>query len=277
MAPARTRLARKQNAGLLVGSPSFADTASRSRSQPKMEDNLFTSPKANVNLPGSGIKLTDGLRMDTRSRAQWIVAVLLGVGALSFPVFADEAYTYSGDFNLQIPADLDASKGWMDDAVIEIDRHVTILDLDVSISLTHSNVFDLQIYLQSPEGTTLSLNSYNPDNEFFKGKDYSQTVFDDEAQTPIGQAEPPFTGQFRPDASDGLEVFNGQDAYGSWQLQIYDAYHHNTGILDSFELTITVPEPATVVLLTLGAGLAALLRPRQQNLVLPLRLQHHQL
>ncbi len=45
MAPARTRLARKQNAGLLVGSPSFADTASRSRSQPKMEDNLFTSPK----------------------------------------------------------------------------------------------------------------------------------------------------------------------------------------------------------------------------------------
>ncbi len=44
LAPARTRLARKQNAGLLVGSPSFADTASRSRSQPKMEDNLFTSP-----------------------------------------------------------------------------------------------------------------------------------------------------------------------------------------------------------------------------------------
>ncbi len=58
LAPARTRLARKQNAGLLVGSPSFADpvrgpkgkgsngadTAGRSRSQPKMEDNLFTSP-----------------------------------------------------------------------------------------------------------------------------------------------------------------------------------------------------------------------------------------
>ena len=33
--------------GLLVGSPSFADNASRSRSQPKMEDNLFTSPKGN--------------------------------------------------------------------------------------------------------------------------------------------------------------------------------------------------------------------------------------
>ena len=43
LAPARTRLARKQNAGLLFGSPSFADTASRSRRRPKMGDNLFTS------------------------------------------------------------------------------------------------------------------------------------------------------------------------------------------------------------------------------------------
>jgi len=77
LAPARTRLARKQNAGLwfdrltilsevegLVGSPSFAEAASRSRrrakaalatarrSQPKMEDNLFTSPKRNKNAFG---------------------------------------------------------------------------------------------------------------------------------------------------------------------------------------------------------------------------------
>jgi hypothetical protein len=49
-----TRLARKQNAGLLVGSPSFADTASRSRSQPKMEDNLFTSPKPILFHPFEG-------------------------------------------------------------------------------------------------------------------------------------------------------------------------------------------------------------------------------
>ena len=55
MAPARTGLARKQNAGLLVGSPSFADTASRSRSQPKMEDNLFTSPNKSVKKEFVGV------------------------------------------------------------------------------------------------------------------------------------------------------------------------------------------------------------------------------
>ena len=204
--------------------------------------------------------------MDTHSRAQWIVAVLLGVGAMSFPVFANEVYTYSGDFNLQIPAEPDTSKGWMADAVIEIDRHVTILDLDVGITLTHSNVFDLQISLQSPEGTTVLLNKYDF-TDFFEGADYSQTVFDDEAQTPIGQAQPPFTGRFRPNSSDSLELFDGQDAYGTWHLQIYDAHYADTGTFENFELTITtVPEPATVALLVLGAGLAALLRPRRSNL-----------
>jgi subtilisin-like proprotein convertase family protein len=203
--------------------------------------------------------------MEARSRAQWIVAVFLGLGALSFPVFADEVYKYEGEFNLQIPADPDSGKGWMADAVIEIDYHLTILDLDVGITLTHSNIFDLQISLQSPDGTTLSLNAYNPDNEFFQGADYSQTIFDDEAQTSISQAQPPFTGRFRPDAGNLLEIFDGQDAYGPWQLQIYDAYYHDTGTLDSFELTITTPEPATMVLLALGAGCAALFRPRRRQ------------
>ena len=83
--------------------------------------------------------------MDAHNRVQWSVAILFVVGFFYLPVFANEVCTYQGDFNLQIPADPDASKGWMADAVIEIDRHFNISDLDVGITLTHSNVFDLQI------------------------------------------------------------------------------------------------------------------------------------
>jgi len=202
--------------------------------------------------------------MDAQSCVQWIVAVLFGLGALSFPVFADEVYTYGGDFNLQIPADPDDSQGWMADAVIEIDSHFTISDIDVGVNLTHTNVFDLQISLQGPDGTSLCLNMYNPYNEFFQGADYSQTIFDDEAQIPISQAQPPFTGRFRPNNGSLLEIFDGQDAYGPWQLRIYDAYYHDTGTLDSFELTVTTPEPATVVLLVLGTGCVVLLPPRKR-------------
>ena len=199
-----------------------------------------------------------------RSSVQWIVAFFIAAG-FSSPVFAGPTIIYGGDFDLQIPAHPDNSRGWMDDAVIEIPDHFTIYDLDVGINLTHTKAFDLQIFLQGPDGTTLSLNAYNPNNEFFQGADYSQTIFDDEAQNNIDESQPPFTGRFRPDAGSLLEIFDGQDAYGPWRLQIYDAYHHDTGTLDSFELTITVPEPATVVLLTLGTGCAALFRPRRRK------------
>ncbi len=203
--------------------------------------------------------------MEARRRAQWTVAILLGVGAFCLPVFADQVYKYEGNFSLQIPNQPDTSKGWMADAVIEIDHHFTILDLDISITLTHSNVFDLQISLQSPDGTILSLNAYNHYNEFFQGADYSKTVFDDEARNDIDESQPPFTGRFRPNNGSLLEIFDGQDAYGPWQLQIYDAYHHDIGTLNSFELTIATPEPATVVLLTLGSGCAALFRTRRRR------------
>ncbi|MBA7689541.1 hypothetical protein ES703_98049 [subsurface metagenome] len=142
----------------------------------------------------------------------------------------------------------------------------TIHDLDVRISITHTNVFDLQIFLQSPAGTRLCLNMYNPFEEFFEGADYIQTIFDDEAETAIEQAAPPFTGRFRPkaiDAANLLEIFDGQDSYGTWRLQIYDAFYADTGNLDSFELVITVPEPTTAILLLLGTGLITLFNPRR--------------
>ena len=222
-----------------------------------------------ANLRGLHIKFIGWLGMDARSAVQWIVTILVVVVGGSFPVFAGPVYTYGGDFDLPIPKpdsdDPYVSKGWMDDAVIEITDHFTIYDLDIRIGITHTNVFDLQLFLQSPVGTKICLNMYHF-TEYFDGENYIQTVFDDEAETPIEQAKPPFTGRFRPKAIDPLnrlEIFDGEDAYGIWRLQIYDMWPADTGTLDSFELIITIPEPATAILLLLGTGLITLFKPRR--------------
>jgi len=212
--------------------------------------------------------------MDAQSCLQWIVAVLFGLGALSFPVFADEIYTYGSDFDLPIPAPEDPrseyGQGWMADAVIQVSEPFTIYDLDVRISFTHESLFDLQIVLQSPAGTNVALSS--ADNLAFIVRDEDDRLtavggsgewfFDDEAQISIEEATEPFFGSFRPVSS--LSLFDNEDAYGSWHLHIYDQWQAHTGTLDSFELTITTPEPATVVLLVLGTGLTTLLRPRRR-------------
>jgi subtilisin-like proprotein convertase family protein len=196
--------------------------------------------------------------MDIRSPKLCAVSAFIITAGIAFPAFATHIHTYGGSFNLPIP-----DRSWMADAVIDVPDHLVISDIDVGISIKHSSVFDLQIFLQSPLGANRRLNMYNTD-EFFKGADYIQTIFDDEAQVPIEQAEPPFTGRFRPRAGGSLDVFDGGDAFGTWRLRIYDAFDADTGTLENFELIITTPapEPATATLLVVGTWLATLLKPK---------------
>ncbi|MGA1980482.1 MAG: proprotein convertase P-domain-containing protein [Sedimentisphaerales bacterium] len=200
--------------------------------------------------------------MDTRSSAIRIVAALFL--AMIFPSvgFSDPTHIYTGDFNLPIPANPDDTKGWMTDAVIEIPDHLVISDLDTGISLTHTNVFDLQLFLQSPAGTRICLNMFDFKKEFSVYPNYTDTIFDDESLFSIKEGSAPFTGRFRPIEPYKLSKFDGQDTYGSWRLQIYDAFYWDTGTFNHFELMITTPEPATAILLTIGVGLMRLRRPR---------------
>ncbi len=148
----------------------------------------------------------------------------------------------------------------MRDAVIEIPNHLTIKDLDIGIDISHSQVFDLQIFLESPSGTKVCLNMYDID-EYFQGEDYMNIIFDDEANIPIAEAGQQFIGRFKP--KDPLSAFDGEDAFGLWRLQIYDAYYADTGSLNNFSIVVTVIEPATAILLMAGVVLALFLRPRR--------------
>ncbi len=203
--------------------------------------------------------------MDARSAVQRIVAILVIVaGGCGGAVFAGPVYIYSGDFNLPIPApdepESEFGKGWMTDAIMDVPDDYVISDLDVRLTFTHENFIDLQIILQSPAGTVVVLNpALNMALLNIGG--YAEIVFDDEAEVSIEQASIPFVGPFRPVWS--LSLFDKEDSFGLWHLQIYDAFYADIGTLDSFELMITTPEPATAILLTLGAGLLLLLRPRR--------------
>jgi subtilisin-like proprotein convertase family protein len=170
--------------------------------------------------------------------------------------FSDPVHLYSGDFNLRIPKpdinDPCISKGWMADAVINVPDHFIITDLDVGINLTHTNVVDLQIFLRSPTEKLICLNMFDVFKEFYVYPNYTDTIFDDEATLSIKDGVAPFTGRFRPLEPYKLSKFDGDDAFGLWRLQIYDAYWWDTGTFNHLELTITTPEPATFFLLALG-------------------------
>ena len=200
--------------------------------------------------------------MNAHNSLKCFISLLFIWVSCSKPVVAGPTFIYGGDFDLPI-LDKPPSGSSMIEARIKVPDHLTIYDLDVGINVTHTNVFDLQIFIQSPIGTRLCLNKYNFKNEFFKGEGYVQTIFDDEAEIPIEQGTAPFTGRFRPKVGSLLEIFDGEDAYGFWRLQIYDMWYWDTGNLERVELIITVCEPTTLTLLALGAGLTILFQRRR--------------
>jgi subtilisin-like proprotein convertase family protein len=200
-------------------------------------------------------------------------SVIVGAAALfsaAGPVLADATnlvYTFGGSFDLRIPADPAATRGWMQNAAIYVPSHILICDLDVLVDIRHTSAVDLQLSLQGPSGRAIMLSVGDLYEQYSQGQDYDSTVFDDEAATQIQDGKAPFAGSFRP--LHALAAFDGQDACGVWLLKVSDMCYGDTGFLNAFFLRITgsllaetphVPAPAAGGLALLGAALAAACR-----------------
>jgi subtilisin-like proprotein convertase family protein len=116
----------------------------------------------------------------------------------------------------------------------------SIVDIDVSLDITHTYDGDLEITLISPSGRRVTLVA----NVGGSGEDFTGTVFDDEAADDIDDGVPPFGGVFRP--QQALSLFDGEDPNGTWTLEVDDQTGVDEGSLNSWSVLITTGERATV-------------------------------
>ena len=91
-----------------------------------------------------------------------------------------------------------------------------VLNVTVHLDLVHPHVEDLDIYLESPDGTLVELMS----DVGGGGDNVTGTTFTDEATTSIASATAPFGGEFQPLGS--LKDFAGKEINGTWSLKVTD-------------------------------------------------------
>ncbi|NOQ74760.1 MAG: hypothetical protein GQ574_22290 [Crocinitomix sp.] len=115
----------------------------------------------------------------------------------------------------------------------------------VCIDLSHNRDADMDIFLIDPNGDTYELTTDNGGG----GNNYIVTCFDMTAGTDINAGSAPFNGSYVPEGDIGL-ANNGQDANGTWTLEVTDDRSGTSGTLNSWSLVFAStpncgPEPTT--------------------------------
>jgi subtilisin-like proprotein convertase family protein len=159
----------------------------------------------------------------------------------------------------------DYEKNWVSTSIF-VPVSGTIQNIDLALNLQHTSFCDLQIFIDSPQGTTACINYYDDDKNIFTPARNIKgwIVFDEESLFGIDQAQQLNMGLFRSNGPDKLSMFYGEQSYGSWQVRIQDTCFGDTGILKGvrFDMLVDqkplnplfVPEPTTLLLAATGAA-----------------------
>ncbi len=128
---------------------------------------------------------------------------------------------------------------------IVVDDNFLIGDLNVELTITHTYVSHLDAYLTGPDGQRIELfTEVGGSDDHFE-----QTIFDDQASTPITKARAPFSGAHLPEAilkgQPSLNYFKGKSVQGVWQLVVSGTRSERFGMLHSWGLRVR-PEGDTL-------------------------------
>ncbi len=126
------------------------------------------------------------------------------------------------------------------ESTLYLDASLNIDDVDVTVGqLTHPVAEEVDIHLVHPDTTQVELSTDNGGS----GDNYVDTVFDDEAATPITAGSPPFSGRFRPEGN--LGTLDGRASQGTWTLRVCDDTPGGglSGTLESWGLEICASAP----------------------------------
>jgi subtilisin-like proprotein convertase family protein len=195
--------------------------------------------------------------MDYHSRKlRFWAAVGAVICIFQYSVLAEGYYSFGRTINKSF-GDPNEKTLLTEDIFVPI--HGTVLNVDLALNIEHTSICDLQIYLVSPAGTRVCINSYDVSgvNKFEPNRaNFYWTIFDAESPFSINSGKPPYTGLYRPNGPDSLTDFYNQQSFGTWQVSVYDKVYGDTGTFKGVRLDFHInPEPSTILLFGVFAAI----------------------
>ena len=139
--------------------------------------------------------------------------------------------TYSTSQQVVIPEEGTVS------STIDVLDFYTLLDVEVTVNITHAFVGNLVLFLVSPTGQRVRLVG----NVGGGGNNFTATTFSDLATNDIADSLPPFSGRFRPE--EPLSSLIGTNVGGTWTLEITDEANipdiFDGGVLNNWSITVS--------------------------------------
>lgn len=119
---------------------------------------------------------------------------------------------------------------------IDIKEDFLIADLNVQLSITHSQAGQLDAYLTGPGGERIELFTEVGGHD----DNFNDTIFDDQASEPIVKGRAPFEGSYIPEGllkqQPGLSTYNNKSIQGVWQLVVRGTRSERFGMLHGWSL-----------------------------------------
>ena len=198
-----------------------------------------------VNDSGAATPDSEAFFMTVKDAGSYTVFVGVPGGGTTFgsyhlsvsvhPALAQNCSTY---FASDVPVTIPDGPG-MVFSTLSVPDSMRIGDVNLNLGITHANMLDLDVVLTSPAGNTVGLFTDVGSNT----QPAMNLGLDDEAGIPVGIYTVVSGMVNSTELAFSLDWFDGEEALGNWELDIYDDTALNGGTLDNWSITICEPLP----------------------------------
>ena len=153
--------------------------------------------------------------------------------SLSIGSFETSCTTYN---SLDIPKHIPDNNESGATSIIHVSDNFIVTDVNVTVDISHSWIWDIQIYLEDPNGTEVLIydRSCGANNV---GRININAVFDDSAASTVcNNSNPAISGITKPD--NQLSLFNGVSSLGDWKIKVADKSSGDTGTINNWSMQL---------------------------------------